>query len=228
VKKLKFDFSSIKLFYLPILTVLVVVSLSLSLGKILVSQINEKRANISNLDKSNTALAEKLNLLSSLDEDLLAKQAKEALSAVPSQDSSLNALSTIRNLALTNSLFLSDLEFINVDKKGTGPQTAKLSFDTQGGLFQALELLDQLSRHIPVMAVPTIRLTVSGGSALARFEVASLWAPLPDTLGDVDAPIEVLNSREQDILGQLRKLEKTGVSDVEAAPPQGRQNPFAF
>ena len=114
------------------------------------------------------------------------------------------------------------------DLEKGGVKAGELQFETQGGFFQTLGLLNDLSGTAPLLRVSKVKFSVSASSSLAKFTVVSAWGSLPKTVGKVTDPLETLNASEQEVLGRLNNLRQLTGAGAQASPPQGRTNPFAF
>lgn len=218
-----------KNFALPVATVLVLFLLTFTLGRGIVGKIFDTRRAIAQLQKEGELLAAKLDTLSSINQEEIARNSQNAVSAIPSESSTLFALASIRGLALSRDLEISSLrvtEFGDLEKGGV--KAIELSFETQGGFFQTLGFLNDLGSSAPLVRVSKVKFSVSASSSLTKFAVISAWGPLPKTVGKVTDHLETLTSSEQEILGKLAGLRRLSGVQAEAAPPQGRTNPFGF
>lgn len=216
-------------FTLPLITLLILLLLTATLGRAIVGRILGTRANILQLQKEGQLLAAKLDALSALSQDELARSSQNAVAALPSESSTLFALAAIRELALSRGLELSNLRVSEIaDLEKGGVKAIELQFDTQAGFFQTLGFLNDLGGSAPIMRVSKAKFSVSAASSLTKFTVVSAWGSLPKTVGKVTDPLETLTSSEQEVLGRLTALRRLTGIQTEASPPQGRTNPFGF
>lgn len=215
----------------PILVLLVILLLSFTLGRFLWGRVSQVRDDLGNERQKNEALTNKLQILESLDERRLEGQLQDALSAIPSKDATLFTLSSIRENASRRNLALNNLRLISrerSDKELKGAKMVELRLDVQGGLFPTLSLLQDLRASAPLTRASRVRFVVSGTSALANLTVLSFWGALPEKVGKVEDPIVQLTSAEEELLREFGNLSVQEGREVVPAPPQGRENPFAF
>ncbi len=218
-----------KSFVLPALAFLILLLLTITLGRAIVGGIFATRANISQLKKEGKILSAKLDTLSSLNQDEMARASQNAIAAIPSESSTLFAVASLRELARARDLELGSLRVAEIaDLEKGGVKAVELQFDTQGGFFQTLGLLNDLSGTAPLLRVSKAKFNVSGGSSSTKFTVISAWGSLPKTVGKITDPLETLTASEQELLGRLNNLRRLSGAPTEASPPQGRTNPFAF
>lgn len=218
-----------KNFTLPLITLLILLLLTVTLGRAIVGRLLGTRASIAQLQKEGELLVVKLDALSALGQDELARTSQSAVAAIPSESSTLFALAAIRELALSRGLDVSNLRVAEIpDLEKGGVKAVELNFDTQGGFFQTLGFLNDLGGSAPLMRVSKAKFSVSASSSLTKFTVVSAWGSLPKTVGKVTDPLQTLTSSEQEVLGRLTSLRRLSGVQTEAAPPQGRTNPFGF
>lgn len=217
----------------PALVLVIVLILSLTLGRFLVGRLFETREKIAEVKKQNEVLNAKLAILESLGTGTLSQELEVAVQAIPSSDSTLFALATIRQLANERNLVINNLRVVATDiggeKRPGQIRKVELRFDLQGGIIPTISFLDELRNSAPLMKVTKVRSTISGASSLTNFSILSSWSPLPESIGKVDDPVQTLSSEEQRLLTGMTGLRPPqGVEPVVPAPPQGRENPFAF
>lgn len=217
----------------PALVLLVVLVLSLTLGRFLVGRLFETRQRITEVSGKNEILETKLSTLQGLSAGTLSQELEVAVRAIPSSDSTLFALATIRQLANERNLTINNLRVLATDpegKKRPGQiRKVELRFDLQGGLAPTISFLDELRGSSPLAKVIKVRSTVSGASALTNLSVLSSWSPLPEDIGKVFSAVQTLSGEEQRLLSEMTGLRPPqGVEPVTPSAPQGRENPFAF
>lgn len=217
----------------PALVLSLVLLLSLTLGRFLVDRLLATREQIGKVGRQNELLEGKLVTLQSLNQGSLTQDFELAIQAIPSSDSTLFSLATIRQLTNDRSLTINNLRIIGTDpgenKKVGEMRKVELRFDIQGGLTPTVSFLDELRKSAPLMKVVRVRSTISGSAALTNLSILSSWSPLPETIGKVDDPLQTISQDEKNILSQLGQLRPPqGVGLVIPAAPQGRENPFAF
>lgn len=214
----------------PVIVLLVLLVLSLTLGNFLWGRLSTVRQELQAEKKRNAALSAKLDILEGLNQGQLESLLSSATAAIPSSDSTLFALSSIRQKAQDRAVSLANLRVIVREEtsKKREAKSVEMRFDIQGGLVPTITFLNDLRNTAPLTKVSKIRLSVSGGSVLANVSLLSFWGPLPEKLGKVEDPIETLTGAEEELLTRLSELELPAGRQIVPAPPQGRENPFAF
>lgn len=217
-----------KPFLLPVLTFVVILVLSLTLGRFLVDKVFETRQKNAELQDKNKLLEGKADLLSTLDAEGLKKQVNIASSAIPSDNPSVLALSQIRTLAQENGLLISSFQIgESQEPKKTGRVVAATA-NVEGSIFSIISFLRTIENSTPLLKITDLKLTLSGGSVLAKATVVSSWNPLPSELGKVDSPISGISGTEQELLGKLSGLRLPQISQSPVGQPAGKPDPFAF
>lgn len=217
-----------KPFLLPVLTLVIIVILSLTLGKFLLGKVFETRTQISELQEKNKSLEAKEQLLSRSGSEGLKQQVSAAVAAIPSENSSLFLLSTIRALTNESGLQISDFGIREDQDVKQGSRLVQARLDLQGSIFSALSFLGAIQNSAPLVKVTSLNFTLSGVNILAKVTVVSSWSPLPSELSRVDSPIEGLSNPEQELLGKLSQLRMPRITEVLTSQPAGKPDPFAF
>lgn len=217
-----------KPFLLPVLTFTVIIVLSLTLGRFLVDKVFETRAKNAELQDKNNLLEGKAELLTSLDSEGLKRQVSIASSASPGENPSVLLLSQIRTIAQENGLLVSNFQIgESQEPKKTGRVVAATA-NVEGSIFSVISFLRTLENATPLMKITDLKLTLSGGSVLAKVTAVSSWNPLPSELGKVDSPISGISGTEQELLGKLSGLRLPQISQGPVGQPAGKPDPFAF
>lgn len=212
----------------PSLILIIVVFLTLTLGRFTFNQIIEARENIKQLEEKNKALENKKNILSSLNTGELDRDVKTTVLAVPADNPSIFALSAIRGLALENGLSVSTFKVTEREEgKGKG-RSVELTFDTSGSIFSTMSFLKIIQSSAPLIKITNVQFTVTGGSSLTRVTAVTFWGSLPTQLGQVDTPVQGLNDSERELLRKLGELKQPEISEVVPSQTGGKENPFAF
>lgn len=215
----------------PLLVLLVIFVLSFTLGRALWTRVLETRDELKSAQARRQVLEEKVLSLQGLSEQSLRDRFRQATLAIPGEDPTLFALATIRELATEQNLAVNNLRIITREGSGEefkGVKAVELRFDLEGGLLPTLAFLSNLRESAPLMRVTEVRFVVSGVASLANLKVLSVWGPLPESIGKLDTPVELLSSAETELLERLAELRKPEIGEIVPSPPQGRENPFAF
>ncbi len=215
---------------LPIVTVLVIIGLSATVGKYIVDNIISTKSDIDNLKTQNMALESKVQVLSGVDSNALSKEVASAVEAVPGESSTLPALATLRSFVQQRGL---DLLSFNVlgqtnSKQGAG-NSVEINLVLVGKREDIISLLNDLKTVAPLMRTTSASIvSTQDGAVRANVTVLSYWSPLPQTLGKADQPIETLKKNEQDQANALGELKKPESGALVPSNPQGKENPFTF
>lgn len=216
-----------RVFVLPSLVLVVIVLLSATFGKIMVDDFLKKRDEIEVLTKKVAILSSKRDLLSSLNKDILARQAQVGLSAVPSENSTLLALASIRTLASLSGVSVEDFKVRESETKGASEVGFDFSF--KGPFDGILFFLKRLRSLAPLTKITGIEITASGFGANLEVGLISVWSVLAEELPLVDTPVDNLSSAESELLKTLESLTSSrGASGVTPLSPEGRANPFTL
>lgn len=216
-------------FVVPLAALVLITVLTLTLGKFGYQKIIETRENIKDLETKNRTLEEKKNILANLNNTDLKKQVKDSVAAVPGDNPSVFALSTIRTLAIENGLTVSNFRVSEAeDPKLAGKRAVQVSFDLQGSFFSTISFLKTLQNSVPLTKTTDIKFSVSGITSLTKIVAVSSWGLLPKDLRKTESQVETLTSADQELLGKLGNLRTLSVSEVSGSPPAGKADPFAF
>lgn len=216
-------------FAMPLAVLALITVLTLTLGRFAYQKIVNARENIKDLETKNRTLEEKKNILANLSSTDLKKEVKDSVAAVPGDNPSVFALSTIRILAQENGLAVSDFHVSEAeDQKLVGKRAVQIAFDIQGSFFSTISFLKTLQNSVPLTKVTDIKFSVSGITALAKIVAVSSWGLLPKDLGKTESPVETLTSADQELLGKLGNFRAPFAGEVSESPPAGKADPFAF
>lgn len=208
--------------------------LSPKIGQILTLQSRQK-AQKEKLAK----LTFKLNSLEKLDLFELENQSKVALTALPAEGDASYLMYLARSLVAEAGLSLDDLQFdlkgltVSATASSALPRskTANLpviswKMEIAGTFDQLKELMENMKKIAPIIQVVVVNLELKTPEAMtAVVEVESHFLPLPETLGEVEKPLELINNEEQIAYQKVRGL-KTVPAEALAPVSFGKANPF--
>lgn len=219
-------YKSIETFLLPILVILVTVGTGATIGRIILANIISAAGMADQLQAQNTILAAKKQFLGSVDSEALAEDVQVTVVAVPGQDSTLAALSTVRLLASENGMKIDKIQVGGSAGKEGEIGKSTLSFEIGGPLAGVVSLLDKLQAAAPITKLSKVGLAAAGGDVSAELDITAFWSELPTTLPAADSPLADLTASEREILAQLKSLRRARVSGIIPQAPEGRTNPF--
>jgi hypothetical protein len=215
-------------FILPVITVIVIVALSATVGNYLVNNIINTNSDLESLKIENAALTSKFQVLSSVDQSGLSSQVNNAVDAIPAKPSTLPALASLRSFAAQRSLDLSGFTVKDSNDLKSNARSIQIDISVTGNEENILGLLNDLKSASPLMKVSSVNLHNNESDSRATVTVLSYWGPLPTSLGKPNSPIEGLKNNEEEQLESLQGLKKPQTGTLTPSNPQGKENPFAF
>jgi Tfp pilus assembly protein PilO len=224
-----------RVFTLPIVTLLIIVVLSLTVGKYMVDSIFSTREELDGLAQKTQTLQAKNNLLSTVDKQQIKAEAEAVVTAVPSQTPSLPSLATIRSLVAQRGLTLTTFAVSEGAESKQGTRSVMMDISLYGGLEAVVGFSNDIKNYSPLMKISNANISLGAGSdASGRFTIVSAWAPLPQSLGKAETPLDPIKNNEQQIIDQLKSLKiaetirVSSSSATAAIPNPNRVNPFEF
>lgn len=214
-----------KPFIVPALALVLVLVLSLTLGQYIWAKIGEEQQTLEGLKTRNGQLTGKLGVLNSQNKEQLKTRAQAALRAVPADSPALLTLASAGSLASDKGVSLTD--FRVTEKKEQKAQTTELALNLEGPLGATLDFLTSIKETAPLVKVSEIRTSLQDGLARTRLTAASIWGPLPVSLGSPEARVDPLTRPEEEIADKFTQLLKPSGRVVAVSQPQGRRNPFS-
>lgn len=218
--------SKYKAFVLPLAVFLVIVLLSVTFAQSMVSSLLSTLTRIDEAKQEKAVLETKLEKLRAVDVTALSQQAQVSLSAIPSSNSSLSALSTIRTQAFEKNVRIIGLKVEEREASAKGAREVGYKFELEGSLQDILGLLDSLQKTAPLTKLTRARILSTGTGMNASLDLLSFWAQLPGSLPPANVAIENLSGSEQQLIKQIEALAVRPNQNVEPATPAGKENPF--
>lgn len=228
----KFDmknpkFEKFRSFVFPVVSLVIIVGLSVTVGKSMVNRVFEIRGSIKELTGKNEILTSKKKILNSLDKNELTQGVNSSTLALPKEEPVLPAFVAIRAVALSRGLSINGIRFSGSTDSATNLKVINFTFDTTGSLPSALAFLKDIKGTAPLIRVRKLKFAVNEGSVSGNVTVYSIWEPLPETFGKVDDPIDDLALAEKELLAKMAEL-KTPTTNAPSTGPRGKKNPFSF
>lgn len=220
------NIANYKSFGVPVLVFLVIVVLSVTVARSMFLDVRNTMAQIDQLAGVKLILSNKRDLLKSLDENVLSKKAQVAVLAVPANDSSLAAISTVRVLAHDKNINIVKLQVNESSNNTNKTREVGLDFQFEGTLLSILSLVESIQSSVPVTKVVGVKLIQSETKLTSDLDLTSFWAELPTNLTPVGSPIENISSAEDNYLKQIEGLNGDAGLEVIPALPANRTNPF--
>lgn len=199
--------------------------LFLLVGNFGISKINDIRAQIDSARVDQNVLTQKLSTLQALS-GTISNYTSAASTALPDANTSLAVTSQLKNLAIANTLLITNLKSGGEAKDTTGLSRVDITFDADGGKAQIISFLKSIAGIAPITTVDKIQINESGGMAKANVTVKSYWAALPATLPTTTQALNSLTPDEQAVLTQVSTLSQPTFVNI-TPTSGGRSNPFA-
>lgn len=230
--KLKINFKNPRLeklqgFVFPLITLVIIVGLSVTIGKAMVARVFEIRDTINLLNTKNAILGTKKQTLNALNKDELTRGVKAATQAIPDEGPVLPAFVAIRSVALSKGLQVNNVRFSGSVDTSTNLKIINFTFDTQGTLQATIGFLRDIKNTAPLIRVQKVKFAVNENNVSGSITVHSMWEPLPETYGRVDDPIDVLGQAEKELLQKMTELTKA-TTNAPSTGAVGRKNPFSY
>lgn len=204
---------------LTISIILIIIVAKVGLGK-----VSSLRSEISQAQRDEATLTEKLNTLNALGGDL---QTKSILSTyvIPDKNPGLAALSQIKLLATQNLIGISKLKVGGGTTLAKGLSTTSLTFDVIGPSEGVLAFINGLSTVAPIMHVDKVKLAQQTDQTSGTVTISSYYAPYPKELPSLTTAINGLTTDEVNTLSVIANL--TPPQFISLTPSAaGKSDPF--
>lgn len=215
-----------QIYFYPFLTFLVIFFSSLFLVRGFLEHINSIREEIGTLKTDNNTLGAKKNFLSGLDKQKIAKDAQLAILAIPSEDSTLPAIATVRTLAAKRGLSVTNIQIKSAGEVN-GANGVEITISVAGNLDSIMTYIEDLKKSAPLMVLGVENISLDPNVSLTNISVTSPWAPLPKNIGSIQSPLTPLRDTDEELIRNLEQLAKLNIVG-QSVPATGRENPFSF
>ncbi len=193
------------------------------------------------------SLRMKLEVLQSLDTEVLEQTLQDLLSAVPSDKSLSSVLSTVDGLAGETGVGIVDFTLVNPGSLATdsarrkteeeltlGSNLLPFSVTITGSYDQIRKYLDKAVGVRRFFRVRQFDMAVAPEGVLsARLDMDAYYAPFPTDLGGINRPLTLLTPDEEDFISRIsalpvaaRGIAVPGV-EIVSEGVTGKDNPFA-
>ncbi len=202
--------------------------LSATFARGIVNNIFETRGRIDQITSENLTLQEKKDTLSSLDKNLLTRQAQVSLLAIPSTSSGPAALASIRTQAFEKQVNVTEIKLAEKQGLQKGAKETALTLELEGNLGSIISLIQGLKGTAPIIKIAKIKMLGAQGSdtLTTDLDVQTFWAALPATLPPATTPVSSLSKKDLDLISEIEKL-RVGVGQaIVPAVPAGKSDPF--
>jgi Tfp pilus assembly protein PilO len=193
------------------------------------------------------ALVAKVQLLSSLDKVQLDSQLGSSEQLLPSDKSVFTFVRQVEAAAGQNGVLLNKVDVAPGSLSGGDPQSApaagnisdpapkvqvKVALTSDYRSFiNFLTSIYSIARVVGIRDLTIATTTSAGGSSALRSSLVidAYWKSLPTQLGSVESPIELLSTREEDVLKRAKAAEVSQTAPPAVVPsvPSGKSDLFA-
>lgn len=232
------NFTRAKPIFLPILALGLIYLSFRFLLKPRINTINYLFNSIKKEEEELSKLTQKSSFLKSLNEAELVRRSELVLQALPEEKRPMYIMRFLRQLCAESGVVLGK---ISVDPGQVATSSARTKMKEPSSLVYSLALkgtYDQISDLIKRLEItfPLVRIeamSLSGSSSdddtEVVFEIASYFIFLPESLGELGAPIRVITEEEKRVSDRLQEFSSpVPIFDGGFLPPveSGKENPF--
>jgi len=220
----------IKVLFFPVALVVLVIFLYLIAFRVGYSQVARQMDELKEAEKNEVVLEQKLRLLGKIQEEVLS-QADTAVVALPDANPGLTMLGQLSQLATENGLTIGSKKIGAASEDSQGLSKIKVSLDiTAANLSSVLEFVSAIGQIAPLSTLNFVEISKEGtGEIFAIVDLSTYWAPFPEKIPPLTAPIKELTRQEQEILARLSTLDQPQVAEAPAfAPSEVSERPDPF
>jgi hypothetical protein len=173
--------------------------------------------------QNNDLLAEKLNILEKLRNDVISRSDSSVV-AFPISDSVLWFMNVLKSSAETNQIELVSLDF----KRSLGELNTS-TFELQiaaGNRKDLLTFMTDLKNRAPISSIEEISFETNGEEVISNVKIVTYWKPLPEKIPSVSQPITDLTQNEEEILRSVINLRGPEFTTLDPDQHSDRTNPF--
>lgn len=218
--------NEVKITLMSSLPLLAAIILFIIAGNIGFSQISNIRDQIDQATKDQNVLQQKVTLLNSVAANA-GTQSNAASLALPDSNTTLAALSQLKNLATSNTTVISNIRASGEAKDSSGLSRVDISFDLEGTLDQVTNFMKSVKTVAPVMNVGSVKISGSGDTTKASLLTSTYWSALPTTLPSTNQVEQSLTPDEENTLATLQSLTPPTIIGITPQATGGRPNPFS-
>ena len=215
---------NIKLIIKSVAPLTIVLILFVLVGNFGISNIKQVNTEINSAKRDNNVLSQKASLLSSIS-NTLGNSPNVATTAIPVNNSSLMALSQVRNLASQNQLSVTNIKSGPSAGAG-GISKIVITFEADGTIDQIGSFLQSLSTIAPITSLDGVKIAQGSRGVTANISISTFWAPAPTSLPAVSQSVNDLTSDEKTVLARVATLTQPIFSEVTPVVSTGRSDPF--
>lgn len=215
---------SLKLFAVPLLTIVALATVFLVAANLIAGRITALLAENDAAAKTTATLQGKLSSLEGT-QGQVSDYAQNLIAALPEKNSSLITLSQAKALASENSLILDN---ISVGSQLTDANLSHVDvvFDVAGAAADIFNFIASLPTVAPIGKLAEVKITGSALSFKANISLTSYWAPLPTKIPAVSDPLQKITPEEETLLAKIGNLRQPQFLELAPSQSVGRTDPF--
>jgi len=208
---------------LPLSIVLILFIIAVPFG---ISKISDIQTQIDTATRNKTILSQKLSLLQSLSATA-SQDSSTALSALPDSNTSLVAVSQIKNISSQNGISVSGIKAGSEIDDPSGASHVAVTFQATGSRAQIISFLKSIANMAPITLVDKIKINGIGGAEVADITIQSYWSAFPKNLPSLTTPITDLTPAEENVLSSISSLSQPTFLVVPPSEGNGKTDPFS-
>lgn len=171
--------------------------------------------------------------LQNIDDGEMQKRINVATTFLPPDKDYTSVISVLQNVVASNGFSLVSLQIGQVPASPTNLNSFNIKIESSGSKVLLTKLLNDLESAPRVMKLSNIELVPQRDRDLVdvTISVDVYFAPVPNILGAVDAPLARLSDQDEELLAKLiRNVAAAGITQTTSSPtslpPRGKSNPF--
>jgi len=220
--------NSIKVLVKPVLLIVFLVILYVFVLKTSITQLMTLKKSLSDSNKDEIALTEKLSILSASKESALSL-ADLSVVAIPQENPDLMLISLFKKLATERGLTFGSIE----TKSGSGITSAEIGseeieFNLDGPIASVFDFLRSVQKISPLITLHEVKINQNQNIARSQVTAYAYYAPFPEVIPSISAPLAELNAEEKDILAKISSFSQPTFSEISPSGPYQRPDLFNF
>lgn len=216
---------NLRAFYLPVLFLLILLTLTVFSLKTGISKISELQSAVGSQREIENVLKEKEELLKSVDADI-SEQASLVNLVLPEKNPVLFAMYQIKALGVDRQISLSNIKVSLLVTEGSGLHKIEIKFDLEGNMEEIINYIGALKSVAPLIIVDKVDFQIKELTASASVSIKSFWSPFPEKIPSLTQPISDITAEEKDILSSLFSLKTPPFYELIPQELTERPDPF--
>lgn len=223
----------------PAVFFLVVVVIGLAILKPKITGIFQLRKQISEDKKKLAQVTQKVNALEGLDEVELETKSEKVLKVLPSKKNVASLLYTLKVLSQETEVVVKSSKVSpgELSTRSAQPKTKSksevplmsFSLTIEGEREKIRNFFDRIETTLPLMKISLIDLSQTDeGLVDGNLELAALFLLLPEELGAIEKPLELIISQEEKAYQELARFKEVKKARLLPLIPSGKENLFTF